>query len=143
MRQRCPECGADLGGHSECEQMFHEALAMEWEDPPRSYQAHHLLVGTYMLQHPSQFTPEAEEWYRRMLETVVDEGLSAPELRSRYHGELERSARAFDIRAKQPRPVVLHEWSATVADVLDGPAAELPDRVWRWARLVREDLRER
>jgi hypothetical protein len=142
VQRRCPECGADLGGHEKCEQLFHDALAMEWEDPPRSYEAHHLLVGTYMLQHPSGFTPEAEAWYRQAIATVVDEGLSAPELRERTRGKLEQADRAFDIKAKEPRAVVPREWSATIADVLEGPASELPERVWRWARAVREDLRE-
>jgi hypothetical protein len=116
---------------------------MEWEDAPRSYQAHHLLVATYMLQHPSTFTAEAEQWYRETVSAIVDEGLSGPQLRERTRGTLEQSDREFAIKAKEPRPVVARHWSATIADgVLDGPAAELPERVWRWARAVREDLRE-
>lgn len=140
---RCEECGAPLtvlADASECEGMFHAALAMEWEDPPHTARAHHLLVSTYMLQHPSRLTREAEQEYRSILRTVVDEGIGHEELRERLRGKYDQSKRTWNIRARRSRPIVPRRWSATIADVVKGPAAGLPDRVRRWAEAVRSDL---
>lgn len=138
----CPECGAPLGEAQTCEALFHAALAMEWEDPPRSAAAHHLLVATYMVQHPSQFTEEGRLAFAAMVITAVDEGLSAPELRERQRGRFEQQQRDWNFKAKNPAPPQLREWSMTIADALDGPAQTLPERVWRWARCVRAELRD-
>lgn len=139
--RRCPECGAPLGEARACEELFHAALAMEWVDPPSTAEAHHLLVGTYMLQHPSRFTPEAREMYREMIVSIVDEGLSAPQLRERNRGRFDQQQREFDLKLKTPDPPTFRHWRATIADAIDGPAEGLPERVWRWGRAVREDLR--
>ena len=140
--RRCPECGAPLGGHERCEELFHDALAMEWTDPPATYEAHHLLVATYMLQHPSRYTPEGQAAFRSTVIEIVDEHASAPALRERRRGVFDQSKRDWKLTRKQPDAPVLNEWGMTIADVLDGPPDELPQRVWRWGETVREQLRE-
>lgn len=141
--RRCEECGALLsstGDVNTCEGLFHTALAMEWTNPPHTYRAHHLLVATYVLQHPSQLTPEAEREYRSGLVAIIDKQLQADDLRELNRGRFERRRRSWKVRPAEPRPVVSREWSATIADVVSGPAEELPERVWRWAKAVRRDL---
>lgn len=139
--RRCPECGARLGVYGCCEELFHLALAMEWETPEAGA-AHHLLVGTYMLQHPSGFTAEGRAAYRALVETVVDEGLSPEQLRERNRRRFDQGERDFAFKAKEPSAPVLREWRTTIADVVAGPPEDLPARVWAWARSAREELRE-
>ena len=114
---------------------------MEWIDPPATGSAHHLLVATYMLEHPSGFTPEGRESFAEVVRTVVDEGLSAEELRARNRGRFEQQDRDWTLKAKSPAEPVLRTWTMTIADAVDGDAAGLPERVWAWARSVREELR--
>jgi hypothetical protein len=137
---RCPECGAPLDGFERCDDLFHRALLMEWEAPGAG-SAHHLLVGTYMLQHPSGFTAEGQASYRALIETVVDERLSGAEQRERIRGRFDKDKRDWNFKVKPPAPPVSREWRMTIADAIDGPAEGLPDRVWRWAESVREELR--
>lgn len=139
--RRCPECGAVLGEEATCEELFHAALATEWTDPPRTATAHHLLVATYMLQHPSGYTPEGRAAFARLVCTVVDEGLSGEELRERNRGRFEQGERSWNLKAASASEPVLREWSATIADVIEGAAGDLPVRVLAWACSVREDLR--
>lgn len=138
--ERCPECGAPLGEVASCDELFHAALVMEWVDPPVTSVAHHLLVATYMVQHPSGFTEEGARVMRDTLATSVDEGLSAPELRERNRGRYDQQVRDFKLKARDPREPVPREWHMTIADAVDGPAEELPARVRRWAESVRAEL---
>jgi hypothetical protein len=138
--RKCPECGAPLGSAETCEELFHTALAMEWEEPLKTAAAHHLLVGTYMVQHPSRYTPEGRTFFASMVIDAVDQELSAHELYQHNRGRFDQQKRDWHIRAKEPDEPRLREWRMTIADVIDGPSLELPQRVWQWARGVREEL---
>lgn len=137
---RCPECGAPLGEATSCEELFHAALAMEWVDPPVTALAHHLLVATYMYQHPSGFTPEGTAGFGEVIRVSVDENLSAEQLRARNRGRFEQQDRDWVIRRKVPAETILREWTCTIADAIDGEPDRLPERVWTWARSVREEM---
>jgi hypothetical protein len=139
--RRCIECGAALGDASRCEELFQAALAMEWLDPPQTWAAHHLLVGTYMLQHPSGYSAEGQEALVSMIIATVDGELPAAALRERNRGRFEQQARTWRFRAQESAQPILRHWKMTIADVVDGPAEQLPERVWEWARTVREELR--
>lgn len=144
--ERCPECGARLDGHAEapgassCEDLFHAALALEWTDPARTYGSHHALVTTYMVQHPSRLSLEAEAEYNAALIAIVDEGLSGEQLRRRHQLRFDRGKRAWNVGPSGPRPITSRSWSATIADVFSGPIGELPGRIMEWAQAVRKDL---
>jgi Family of unknown function (DUF5946) len=139
--RRCPECGALLGEAAACKQLFHAALAMEWVDPPSTGAAHHLLVATYMLQHPSGFTAEGRSGFAAVVAATVDERLSARQLRWTNRRRFEQQDRDWRIKVTTPNPPELREWQMTIADAIDGDPHGLPERVWAWARSVREDLR--
>ena len=139
--RRCPECGALLGDAQTCEELFHAALAMEWTDPPVTGSAHHLLVATYMLQHPSGFTAEGRAGFAAVVTSVVDDDLTGAQLRERNRGRLDQQDREWSIKAKVPAEPELRQWTATIADALAGDASGLPERVHAWARSVREELR--
>jgi hypothetical protein len=135
--RRCPECGAPLGAHERCEELFHEALAMEWLGAPETAEAHHLLVATYMLQHPSRYSPEGRTAFRATVIEIVDEHVPAPVLRERRRGVADQSKRDWNFTTARPDAPVLTEWAMTIADVLEGPPEELPQRVWRWGETAR------
>lgn len=140
--RRCPECGTALREADSCEDLFHAALAMEHVDPPHTASAHHLLVATYMLQHPGGFTPEGRQAFAATVIASVDENLTAEELRRRHRGRFDQEMRDWrftSARKAEPEP---RRWSMTVADALDGPPEELAARVWRWARHVRGEIGE-
>lgn len=139
--RRCPECGAVLGEYAKCEELFHRALIIEWEVPGAG-EAHHLLVGTYMLQHPSGLTEEGRAAYRELISSIVDEEMSAPETRERIRGRFDQDKRGWTFKTKHRARPVLREWPLTIADAITGPGEELPERVWRWARAAREELRK-
>lgn len=138
---RCPECGALLGTARTCEELFHKALLVEWTDTPRTAVAHHLLVATYMLQHPSRFTEEGRAAFAATLIAAVDGALSGPALRAMNRARFGQQRRAWRFRLPEPARPTLRQWPLTIADALDGVPEELPARIWRWARSTREELR--
>jgi hypothetical protein len=137
-QQKCIECGAALGEAAACEELFHTALGME-TIIPRAAAAHHLLVATYMLQHPSHYTPEGQAAFASLVRTAVDEALSAQELRERNRGRFDQNQRNWRFRTAEGAEPQLREWQMTIADVINGPVEELPERVWTWVRYVRAE----
>jgi hypothetical protein len=129
-----------LGKAPTCEALFHEALALEWVDPPRTAAAHHLLVATYMLQHPSRFTAAGQRGFATVLAAVIDGNLSAQELRELNRRHFDQQNRAWRITRDMPAPPVLRRWPMTIDAILGGGPDELPDRIWRWARSARTEL---
>jgi hypothetical protein len=138
----CPECGASLAEASTCEELFHRALAMEWNDPPHTSTAHHLLVLTYLVQHPAAFTGEGRAAFIASLISAIDGELSGAELLA-LNRRLLAEPRSWRFRLPEAGLPHLRRWALTIADVIGGPAGELPQRVWRWARHVRQELHER
>lgn len=136
----CPECGASLHDASTCEELFHRALAMEWFGPPHTAASHHLLVITYLVQHPAAFTGEGRAAFIASLISAVDGELSGAELLA-LNRRLLDEPRSWRFGLPEAGPPQLRQWAMTIAEAIDGPAGHLPQRVWRWARNVREELR--
>lgn len=113
---------------------------MEWVDPPRTGAAHHLLVATYMLQHPSRFTAAGQRGFAAVLTAVIEGNLSPQELRALNRGRFDQVNRDWRVTRDTPAPPELRRWQMTIASVLGGGPAELPERVWRWARSVHAEL---
>ncbi len=80
MDSKCPQCGALPINGLDCRQQFEALLALEYQDPTGYGAAHHLLVMSYVLQHPDEFTDQALEWERHSLKSALD-GLPPSELR--------------------------------------------------------------
>jgi hypothetical protein len=113
---------------------------MEWTDPPRAATAHHLLVVTYMVQHPAAYTGEGRAAFIASLIRAIDGLLSGAELLA-LNRRLLDEPRSWRFGLPEAGPPQLRQWAMTIAEAIDGPAGHLPQRVWRWARSVREELR--
>lgn len=135
---RCPECDApSLEGLGCWEQL---GLLIAWEsDDPALRAEHFLLVASYNLQHPAQFTDDALDNLRAGLIARLDDGVGVPELRRRASRHFEGKARV--LKPEADRRPVLHRWDLTIADVFvpDQPAGAA-DRVRAWAACIRREL---
>ncbi|HLJ28269.1 MAG TPA: DUF5946 family protein [Candidatus Angelobacter sp.] len=54
MAERCPECGAPVGGADGCQKLFDEVLARELSDP-LYFSANRTTMDCYALQHPHRY----------------------------------------------------------------------------------------
>lgn len=134
----CPECGARTPAGLSCWERLGALIA--WESSDAALRAEHfLLVASYNVQHPAQFTDEALANLRAGLIDRLDNALSVGELRR-------RAARRFEGKTRVLKPVserrpVLHEWGTTVADVYTPDHPEgAAGRVRAWAAAIRREL---
>src|SRR6188508_2563105 len=90
----CPECGArSIEGLSCWEQL---GMLIAWEaDDPDLRAEHFLLVASYNLQHPAQFTDEALDNLRAGLIERLDNSVAVEELRRRAWRTFEGKARVL------------------------------------------------
>lgn len=134
----CAECGAPAVSGLSCWEQLGMLIAWEANDPALRAE-HFLIVGSYNLQHPAQFTDEALANLRAGLVAYLDHGIAVQELRRRASHQFEGKSRVLKPAAER-RPV-LRQWSTTIADVClpdqPGGAAE---RVRAWAVAIRRTL---
>ncbi len=124
----CLECGAPtINGMSCWEQL---GLLIAWEHQDSELQAEHfLIVASYNLQHPAQFTDEALMALRAAFIERLDSGLSIAEIRRRVGKAAEGKRRV--LRDEAERRPILRAWSMTIADVY------IPDQPQGAAQRVR------
>ena len=53
MAEKCPDCGADVGGREDCQKLFDEVIAREFSNPAY-FGVHRTTVDCYALQHPDR-----------------------------------------------------------------------------------------
>jgi hypothetical protein len=121
-----------------CWEQLGALLAWEYDDPALRAE-HFLIVASYNLQHPAQFTDEALLGMRTAFCDHLDRGVAVEELRRRAARQFEGETRVLK-KADERRPV-LHPWNMTIADVYtpDRPAGAA-DRVRAWAAAIRQEL---
>jgi hypothetical protein len=116
-------------------------MLIAWDaDDPALRAEHFLLVASYNLQHPAQFTEDALDNLRAGFVDRLDNGVAVEELRRRASRRFAGSTRV--LRPQSERRPVRRHWDMTVADVY------LPDRpegaadwVKAWATCIRRELR--
>jgi hypothetical protein len=115
-------------------------LLIAWEaDDPALRAEHFLIVASYNLQHPAQFTDAALANVRAGLIERLDNDVAVAELRRRAARQFAGKARV--LKPASERHPTLHRWSTTIADVYipDHPQGAA-DRVRRWAATIRREL---
>jgi hypothetical protein len=134
----CSECGAPAVDGLGCWEQLGMLLAWEGDDPELRAE-HFLLVASYNLQHPAQFTDEALANLRSALIDRLDKGVAVQELRQRAARRFEGKTRV--LKPASERHPVLHEWGMTIADVYTPEHREgAADRVRAWAAAIRREL---
>jgi hypothetical protein len=135
----CPECGAPRVDGFTCWEQLGAVLAWEWQDP-ELHALHFLIVASYNLQHPAQFTDEALAGIREQFIEHIERGVPVAEIR-RLIGRAAAGATRVLKPAADRRPV-LRQWPLTIADVyIPGEPQGAADRVKAWAAGIREELR--
>jgi len=110
----CPECGE---ADSTCEAHFYECLGKESEDSD-FMAVHHLLVATYMLQHPSKFTKEGWLYERELLREFLVHSRSPEIVRRQNKASVDSGKRTFKITSEDGLPVISRTASTkTILDV--------------------------
>ena len=115
-------------------------LLIAWEaDDPALRDEHFVIVASYNLQHPAQFTDEALANLRAGLIERLDNGVAVAELRRRASRQFEGKARV--LKPESERRPALRRWSVTIADVYvpDQPAGAA-ERVRAWAAAIRREM---
>ena len=136
----CPECGAPRVTGFNCWEQLGALIAWEYADPALHAQ-HFLVVASYNLQHPAQFTEAALEQLRHAFNDYLDHGVSAATLRQRAAKSYAGATRV--LRPEAERQPQLRCWSMTIADVyLPEQPAGAVERLLRWARIIQANQAE-
>jgi hypothetical protein len=134
----CPECGAAAVDGLNCWEQLGAILAWEWQDPELLAE-HFLTVASYNLQHPAQFTDEANQGLRAAFIAHLDQGVPVATLRRQIAQIADGSQRVRKDEAEH-RPI-LRTWPMTIADVyLPDQPEGAADRVRRWAAAIRAEI---
>lgn len=134
----CPECGAEWADGKTCQDDFNQMLAWEFGQP-ELWEAHHLTVLSYYLQHPSLYSAEGLNNGKWLLIEFVQNGLAPEEMRTRNRDKVDAGKRAWKLRATgdahgaYANPV---EWPITAAQVVTGGTSGYCDNVRAWAESV-------
>ncbi|ABX02818.1 MAG TPA: hypothetical protein DEF47_07425 [Herpetosiphon sp.] len=130
----CLECGAPLVEGFNCWEQLGALIAWEYNDPALHAQ-HFLIVASYNLQHPAQFTDMAIEQLRSAFNDYLDHGVSAATLRQRAAKTYAGATRV--LRPEAERRPQLQQWAMTIADVyLPEQPAGAVERLLRWASVI-------
>ncbi len=135
MAGRCPECGASLAAETSCQVIFEAFLALEYTFADYA-RVHMLTVACFMIQH-GRYSDEALVGIAGSLRAVLQEGVSAGELRSRTAPVVRSDRREWKVtRRPGDRPLPRVAWSLTIADVAEQytDPASYCEWVERWAR---------
>ena len=134
----CPECGAPAVDGLSCWERLGLLIAWEADDPALRAE-HFLIVASYNLQHPAQFTDEALASLRDGLIARLDDGVAVAELRRRASGQFEGPTRV--LKRESERQPVLRQWRMTIADVyLPDQPVGAAERVRAWAAAIRQEM---
>lgn len=130
----CVECGAPPVAGLNCWEQLGGLIAWEYNDPALHAQ-HFLVVASYNLQHPAQFTEVAIEQLWIAFNDYLDHGVSAAKLRQRAAKTYAGATRV--LRPEAERQPQLRRWAMTIADVyLPEQPAGAVERLLGWARVI-------
>jgi hypothetical protein len=122
-----------------CFGKYGEILALEFESPAVFGAVHHITVNCYNIQHPDEFTTEAQEWMLSALRDVIEKGLTPAELLERAR---KSSGQCLKMRREtvSATPVRRIPWSMTVLHIrTDSPEVYTGD-IMAWAKSILNDL---
>lgn len=132
--ETCAECGAPLVEGLNCWEQLGALIAWEYNDPALHAQ-HFLVVASYNLQHPAQFTEATIEQLWVAFNDYLDHGVSAATLRQRAAKTYAGATRV--LRPEAERRPQLRRWTMTIADVyLPEQPAGAVERLLGWARVI-------
>ncbi|GAB2571664.1 DUF5946 family protein [Gracilibacillus alcaliphilus] len=116
MGEYCADCGAFHTEGRTCQSIYHDFLALEFEDSAYG-QVHFLTVACYMIQH-NGYSGEALVWVESKLGTYLMYNLSGPEIRKLAAKDTSSSIRNWEVnRQREAPPLPKVSWSMTIADV--------------------------
>ncbi len=92
----CPLCHASLPPNQPCQDLFHQCLALEFENPSTFDAVHHLTVLCYSLQH-NLYSPQGWLEGRRLLARFVQAGASPDEVRRQAGPRLQSGQRSWRV----------------------------------------------
>lgn len=134
----CPECGAPRVDGLTCWEQLGMLIAWEHNDPALRAE-HFLIVASYNLQHPAQFTEQTIIGLRHSLIDHLDHGVLVETIRQRNAEAYKGNTRV--LRPEAERTPVLRSWPITIADVyLPDQPEDAAARVRAWAATIRSEL---
>ena len=134
----CLECGAIFSEQATCQELFHQLLFWEAENPSLGV-VHHLMVLGYHLQHPSLLSPEGLSEMIALLEAFVKQGASTDVVRKQNRSRLDSRQRKWKIKASASQCGAYRQpvhWTMTAGDVVAGGADNYVANVRRWAHSI-------
>ena len=140
----CTECGADWSYGQTCENHFNQMLYWEQEDPSVYGAAHHLMVLSFHLQHPSRYSPEGLAHAKGLLLDFLERGVTPAQALQRDHDAVDSGKRKFKITGTPERhgsyayPVA---WTITASDMVASGQEAFVGNVHVWARSILNALR--
>lgn len=137
---RCPQCGAAWDSGLTCQDIFDDFLVHDYTDP--GYGAvHALTVACYMVQH-GQYSDEGLRWIARQLRAILEEGMSADELREVATHDVQ-PGRTWKVNRGPDDPGLPPiRWSMTIVDVFARvrDADSYRAAIRAWARVTLDEM---
>ena len=134
----CAECGAPRVDGLTCWEQLGMLIAWEHNDPALRAE-HFLVVASYNLQHPAQFTDQTLANLRSSVIDYLDHGVAVEVIRQRTSEAFKGSTRV--LRSEAERTPISRSWSITIADVyLPDQPEGAAERVRAWAAMIRSEF---
>ncbi|MBE2184046.1 MAG: hypothetical protein IAE89_11515 [Anaerolineae bacterium] len=137
---RCPECGGSWAGGKTCEAIFHEFLALEFENYNGEGEVHFYTVASYMIQH-QRYSGEGFRWIREQLREALAGKLSIAEIQALAGKSAGQDKRSWKITRAEDTPIQPPlDWPITIVDVYEDVDTFYNQRILNWARTVVDTL---
>jgi hypothetical protein len=118
--------------------MLGALIAWEYDDADLRAE-HFLIVASYNLQHPAQFSEATLAGLQAVFAERLDHGLGIAEIRRRVGKAAAGAARV--VKPESERQPILRQWLMTIADVyLPDQPQGAAERVRAWAAVIRRAI---
>jgi len=139
----CPQCGEIWQDGRTCQDVFHQMLSWEAEDP-NLWEVHHLMVLCYHLQHPGYYSQEGLRQAKYLLYEFLEVGVPPQQIRRRDGRKLASQNRKWKIKAtEKSRGSYQNEihWKMVTKDVVFAGKNNYCHSVRKWAKTTYEILK--
>ncbi len=141
--QTCPECGATHSHNQTCNDDLNTLLVWETKDPAK-WEAHHLMVLSYHLQHPTMYSQDGLNAASKLLAEFIETNTTPEQVRRRDRTRLNSNRRTYKITSSStPYAHYKHpvHWPMTVADIIAGGPDNYMTNIKAWARSIYDQLK--
>jgi hypothetical protein len=136
---RCNGCGVTCVEGENCQQRYHECLALEFSNIGYG-KVHHLTVPAFQLQHCQSLSLEGVLSFQKVLQSFLIDRKTPEQIRIENKRSLDQTNRNWRFSGNTKIQLFSKEiWTSTIFSVRMDNAQEYCDDITKWAETVLSD----